>query len=903
MTNGDVVYADFISGSATDNYYTIANVATDTFTVTDSSSGTTSGNVTYKKADAYGTITTNDGTYLLINGKGVGEFTTGVPIAKVGVTGADAKLDTAQKKFGTASLELDGTADNLTYPTSTDFGFGTTNWAAECFIRPSSVTGTQYIFDFRNASATDTAPTVYLSGTALHFGVGNTSQATGGTLALNTWYHIAVARSGGSTKLFLNGTQVGSTYTDTNNYGTTKPLAIGSDYNSAANAFAGHIDEVRISKASARYTANFTPTTSAFGNDLNTVLLIHFDGTDGATSITDSSGGVKDIRSSGGDSATSILTADYAQFGAELRGISSANIYGTKGAIADGAGVKILLTAHNFAYVGSGADFTNDPSLAVPANEVTETNGGRIFYSATNQNGDFRVGDAFVVDQATGNVQFQSTSTSQEAANITLSDATGTTKIFPAFVETGNLRLSGNTISSTSGSVIVDPSANEDITLNAQTIIPEELYFDTTKIVSFSGNAVGQGAFGVSGTTYAGFSSYGLNSNNNFTLFNVGLGTVTIDNEGSGYAAGVYSLETRSNPTTQAAATAALDTANGGVKTVTITNRGDDYISSPAIAFSSGTAVAGVTLRARGRVSSTNITSGGTGYSSAPTVAFTAPASTTINTNLQVNSTTDAVSSLSHNYIDGDQVVYSNGGGSDNIGLTSGTTYYIVNSTTDSFKLAATSGGSAINLTAASTPGESHTFTGITATGTATLTGDAVTSITITNKGSGYITAPSITFTGTNTTPATADPILGFQLDTITVSTFGTGYAQGSAPTVSFTNATGDTTGSGAAATSSLGFPIASITMTNNGLAYAVEPTVSLSGGSPTTDAGIQLDFSKKNGNVTGITLLSGGVNYSTVPTVVFEGGKGSGATLNATILPLAGSITCLLYTSPSPRD
>ena len=507
MSNGDVVYADFISGSATDNYYTIANVATDTFTVTDSSSGTTSGNVTYKKADAYGTITTNDGTYLLINGKGIGEFTTGVPIAKVGVTGADAKLDTAQKKFGTASLELDGTADNLTYPTSTDFGFGTTNWAAECFIRPSSVTGTQYIFDFRNASATDTAPTVYLSGTALHFGVGNTSQATGGTLATGTWYHIAVARSGGSTKLFLNGTQVGSTYTDTNNYGTTKPLAIGSDYNSGANAFAGHIDEVRISKASARYTANFTPTTSAFGNDLNTVLLIHFDGTDGSTTITDSSGGVKDIRSSGGDSATSILTADYAQFGAELRGISSANIYGTKGAIADGAGVKILLTAHNFAYVGSGADFTNDPSLAVPANEVTETNGGRIFYSATNQNGDFRVGDAFVVDQATGNVQFQSTSTSQEAANITLSDATGTTKIFPAFVETGNLRLGGNTISSTSGSVIVDASANEDILLNAEVITPEQFYFDTNKVAGMSSDVDGNVKLNVNNKEQGGWSS------------------------------------------------------------------------------------------------------------------------------------------------------------------------------------------------------------------------------------------------------------------------------------------------------------------------------------------------------------------------------------------------------------
>ena len=36
----------------------------------------------------------------------------------------------------------------------------------------------------------------------------------------------------------------------------------------------------------------------------------------------------------------------------------------TKGVQADGSGVKLILTAHNFGYVGSGADFTNDPSLA-----------------------------------------------------------------------------------------------------------------------------------------------------------------------------------------------------------------------------------------------------------------------------------------------------------------------------------------------------------------------------------------------------------------------------------------------------------------------------------------------------------------------------------------------------------
>ena len=68
------------------------------------------------------------------------------------------------------------------------------------------------------------------------------------------------------------------------------------------------------------------------------------------------------------------------------------------------------MTAHNFGYVGSGKDFTNDPSLAVQANEVEELN-GKVLYSSTDQDGDFSVGDAFSVDQETGNVQFAATST------------------------------------------------------------------------------------------------------------------------------------------------------------------------------------------------------------------------------------------------------------------------------------------------------------------------------------------------------------------------------------------------------------------------------------------------------------------------------------------------------------
>ena len=249
----------------------------------------------------------------------------------------DSQLDTAQKKFGTSSILLDGTEDNVKVPTDEDFGFGTANFCVEAFIRPGSVTGIQRIFDLRDASATDTAPTVYLNGTALHFAVGNTSQINGGTLATGTWYHVAVARNAGTTKLFLDGTEIG-TYTDANDYGSTTPVVIGSDYQaSPTEAFNGHVDEVRISKGAARFTAGFTPTTTEYSADLNTVLLLHANGTDASTTFTDASGGTSDIRSSGGDSATSVITADYSQFGAEIRSVGSACVYGQKGAQADGS--------------------------------------------------------------------------------------------------------------------------------------------------------------------------------------------------------------------------------------------------------------------------------------------------------------------------------------------------------------------------------------------------------------------------------------------------------------------------------------------------------------------------------------------------------------------------------------
>ena len=906
LTTGDYIYADFITGGATDNFYQVTVVSTSIFTVTDSASGTINppSIVTYKKAVARGVVSSNDGTYVFITGKGTGAFTTVNKPAKVTSRFGDSQLDTAQKKFGTASILLDGTEDNVKVPDDTDFGFGSANFCLEAFIRPGSVTGIQRIFDLRNGSATDTAPTMYLNGTALHYGVGNTSHINGGTLATGTWYHVAVARSGGTTKLFLDGTELG-TYTDANNYEVSKPLIIGANYEATpAEEFNGHIDEVRVSKAAARFTAGFTPTTTEYSSDLNTVLLLHANGTDASTTFTDVSGGTSDIRSSGGDSATSVITADYSQFGAELRSVASACVYGQKGVQADGSGVKLILTAHNFGYVGSGSDYTNDPSLAVQNNEVEELNGGKVLFSSTDQDGDFRVGDAFSVDQETGNVSFAATSTAQSAANITLSDSTGTTNIFPAYIETGNLRIAGNSLTSTTGQVIVDPSGAEDFVVNAETIVKEAVYFDVNKSISFG--SVVQGALkigGFQGSTVFGSSEASNFSTRSFVVLKNSIGTVNIDGAGTGYVGGQQPVSVTTNPFQVATATVTLE-AEGSIKRVTMTTRGSGYTLAPTVGFSAGTGAGSAVLASGGRVESFDIQTGGAGYTSptitidpAPQTAFSASTTT-------VDTTANTIALSGHPFETGNQVTFDASTLDASAvavgGLTDGNTYYIIRVDDDTIKVAASlsdaNGGTAISLTSAGSG--SQYFQGEQAVaGAVTVSAGAITAIAITNKGSGYNAAPSVTVTDAGATSA-AQVVTNFgrAVSSVTIDVGGT-YASGSAPTVTFTNDASDTTGSGAAGSATLGFALASVTLGGQGLGYRNLPTVNITTSNsptddPTTPATITPVLDEQTGRLSSLTLDAAGVGYETTPTISIDGGGGQNATITVDVQSLTGTIT-----------
>jgi len=466
LTVGDRLYADFTSGTATDGFYYI-NSAPDgnTFSVT-APSATTSGNVSYKEALGFGTIRSYDastGISSFIN-KGEGLFQ--LPTERVGKTitaFGGASITTAVKKFGTGSLLLDGSGDYAKITSNTDFGFGTGDLTIETFFRPVSIGSSQNILDLRDSASDDSSLHVTLnSSNVVIVSYGTTSVITGSTsITTGQWYHVAVSRASGSTKLFVNGTQNGSTYSDSNDYGISKPLVIGADY-AGTNEFDGYIDEVRISD-NARYTTTFTPTTVPFVSDGNDKLIAHFDGLTGSTAFSDSSTPTQDIRwvrsGVGIATATSITLADYQKFGGDMRSIGSASVFGNTGVTADGPGSILRLFAFNFGHIGSGKDFSQDISLVNQENEVITSNNGKVYFASIDQSGDFRVGNAFYVNQESGTVNFGGQDfTLNSLSDLNITDGTNTTIITPTTLTVGNVQLSGNEVVTTSGDLVLNPS-------------------------------------------------------------------------------------------------------------------------------------------------------------------------------------------------------------------------------------------------------------------------------------------------------------------------------------------------------------------------------------------------------------------------------------------------------------
>jgi len=160
-------------------------------------------------------------------------------------------------------MYFDGSGDRLIIPASQNLSFGTGDFTIEGWAYINSLAALAPIICFGDSNqASGFMFYVNPSGRIAAFG-NNAVIASGTTQTITTgsWFHLAVSRSGTSLRLFVNGTNDG---TVTNSTSFANSAIVGAEIyvGSIGAQLNGFIDDLRITRF-ARYTANFTPPTSA----------------------------------------------------------------------------------------------------------------------------------------------------------------------------------------------------------------------------------------------------------------------------------------------------------------------------------------------------------------------------------------------------------------------------------------------------------------------------------------------------------------------------------------------------------------------------------------------------------------------------------------------------------------
>lgn len=163
----------------------------------------------------------------------------------------------------------------LSIPASNNYSF-TGDFTVECWVNLKNVSG---VFQSFLGQYTSGLPWVLqMNGNQLrlvgHFG-GNYTEINSSTLSINTWYHIALVRSGTSVKIYVNGVNNGSATIASTFGDATKITTIGSGDAPGNDRFNGLISNIRYVKGTAVYTSNFTPPTSRLTAIAGTTLLLN----------------------------------------------------------------------------------------------------------------------------------------------------------------------------------------------------------------------------------------------------------------------------------------------------------------------------------------------------------------------------------------------------------------------------------------------------------------------------------------------------------------------------------------------------------------------------------------------------------------------------------------------------
>ena len=186
-----------------------------------------------------------------------------------------ATIATAQSKFGGASGYFDATGQVKITSAVPDFDMGTGDWTVDMWFRPSSHTSQYAALLVGGTSWTTGSGGLYYYQNIKKVGcIWNQFVPLGpptlvsGTLTDDTWYHVAFVRNGIDFRLYVDGMVVSNrnmSPTDVFSFNNQNSTEIGGGtWDGADGQYKGYIDELRVSKGIARWTANFTPPTAPY---------------------------------------------------------------------------------------------------------------------------------------------------------------------------------------------------------------------------------------------------------------------------------------------------------------------------------------------------------------------------------------------------------------------------------------------------------------------------------------------------------------------------------------------------------------------------------------------------------------------------------------------------------------
>lgn len=189
-----------------------------------------------------------------------------------------AALSTAQSKFGGASLAVSWGAFAAVEPSSR-LDVATGDFTVEMWIRPAAIGSSGMLINKAEGTNSGYPFQAYMSASGgLVFRAYNASvqelftiTSAGGLFSVLDWAHVALVRSGSGFAAYVNGVGVGSATYAGALPSNSSAVSIGA-YSNGAAPFSGYIDELRITKGLARYTANFSPPTEAFGGPIEAAL-------------------------------------------------------------------------------------------------------------------------------------------------------------------------------------------------------------------------------------------------------------------------------------------------------------------------------------------------------------------------------------------------------------------------------------------------------------------------------------------------------------------------------------------------------------------------------------------------------------------------------------------------------